>query len=665
MVSSYSLSPQQAEDLLGPVGMPSTLIRRTFDAFARRRQRSCSWSRARGEAPGRRVDALELFSGLALTCRATVKGKLSLLFLLFDSGDTGVLTVDDLGAMISSCASFLRNIGLCLPISGDEAAFIAGDAFGLEQGRIVDSSRSGLECDADEISLPVFLAWAQRAELPARALELLALPHRLSRTVDLLLAKADSVLQERYVPGRKTTKYFSKVIENSTEECSPTRVSTPSTRKTILEQQKVGDDKNRRQRDDSVRQRPLVLPPVLCGIGAHLAQIMLEVGAGEAQSIDALPWSFAVSVEERRGSRFFPVDSQSVALCRGVPGIIVLSELRAATDHRVKISWGVDDDAETPRSKVALHSFHGDQHRRIECATLRFTTLPEDAVVIHPASESKETLPLRQEPYPGKSCTILAERRCIKLVSVSACCRETKVRPLEAPQLPVPGQSSKLTDNLTYRESVAVLVDYGKRTSLESADDNHAVDPRWIASAKPRDRSSNEMGSDVLMETWPLGSPRIDNVQVPPATAERADVHAPTAVSDVAPFSGMVLYQTEESGGEAPHSEPWAKGGAALSNNVDLIVHLSPDWRAVQVVRRCFHILEQCRFQSPSLREDGRRMISAKINTAIRSLLFKSVCEQSREQDRARRRCAHMILGSLQNPWLGVNEVRWRFKNDW
>ncbi|CAM9145767.1 unnamed protein product [Ectocarpus sp. 8 AP-2014] len=579
-VSSYSLSPQQAEDLLGPVGMPSTLIRRTFDAFARRRQRSCSWSRARGEAPGRRVDALELFSGLALTCRATVKGKLSLLFSLFDSGETGVLTVDDLGAMISSCASFLRNIGLCLPISGDEAAFFAGGAFGLEQGRIVDSSGSGLECDANEISLPVFLAWAQRAELPARALELLALPHRLSRTVDLLLAKADSVLQERYVPGRKPTKYFSKGVENSTEECSPTR-------QTILEQQKVGEDNNRRERDVSFGQRPLVLPPVLCGVGAHLAQIMLE--------------------------------------------------LRAATDHRVKISWGVDDDAETPKSKVALHRFHGDQHRRIQCATLRFTTLPEDAVVIHPASESKETLPLRQEPYPGKSCTILAERRCIKL-------------------LPVPGQSSKLTDNLTSRESVAVLVDYGKRTSLESADDNHAVDPRWIASARSRDRSSNEMGSDVLMETWPLGSPRNDNVQIPPAAAQRADVHAPTAVSDVAPFSGTVLYQMEASGGEAPHSEPWAKGGAALSNNVDLIVHLSPDWRAVQVVRRCFHMLEQCRFQSPSLREDGRRMVSAEINTAVRSLLFKSFGEQSQEQDRARRSCAHMILGGLQNPWLGVNE---------
>ncbi|CAM9243711.1 unnamed protein product [Ectocarpus sp. 4 AP-2014] len=586
-VSSYSLSPQQAEDLLGPVGMPLTLVRRTFDAFARRRQRSCSWSRARGEAPGRRVDALELFSGLALTCRATVKGKLSLLFSLFDSGETGVLTVDDLGAMISSCASFLRNIGLCLPISGDEAAFIAGGAFGLEQGRIVDSSSSGLECDADEISLPVFLAWAQRAELPARALELLALPHRLSRTVDLLLAKADSMLQERYVPGKFTTKYFSKGIENSTEECSPTRVSTPLTRKTILEQQKVGEDNNRRERDISVGQGPLVLPPVLCGIGARLAQIMLE--------------------------------------------------LRAATDHRVKISWGVDGDAETPRSKVALHSFHGDQHRRIEHATLRFTTLPEDAVVIHPASESKETLPLRQEPYPGKSRTILPERRCIKL-------------------LPVPGQSSKLTDNLSHRESVAVLVDYGKRTSLESADDNLAVDPRWTASARSRDRSSNEMGSDVVMETWPLKSPRSDNVRVPPAAAERADVHSPTPVSDVAPFSGTVLYQTEASGGEAPHSEPWAKGGAALSNNVDLIVHLSPDWRAVQVVQRCFHILEQCRFQSPSLREDGRRMVSAEINTAVRSLLFKSVREQSREQDRARKRCAHMILGGLQNPWLGVNE---------
>ncbi|CAM9252372.1 unnamed protein product [Ectocarpus sp. 12 AP-2014] len=586
-VSSYSLSPQQAEDLLGPVGIPLTLIRRTFDAFARRRQRSCSWSRARGEAPGRRVDALELFSGLALTCRATVKGKLSLLFSLFDSGETGVLTVDDLGAMISSCASFLRTIGLCPPISSDEAAFIAGGAFGLEQGRIVDSSSNGLECDADEISLPIFLAWAKRAELPARALELLALPHRLSRTVDLLLAKADSVLQERYVHGRKTTKNFSKGIENSTEEYSPTRVSTPLTHKTFLEQQKVGEDNNQRERDVSVGQRPLVLPPVLCGIGAHLAQIMLE--------------------------------------------------LRAATDHRVKISWGVDDDAETLKSKVALHSFNGDQHRRKECATLRFTTLPEDAVVIHPASESKGTLPLRQEPYPGKSCTILAERRCIKL-------------------LPLPGQSSKLTDNLTSRESVAVLVDYGKRTSVESADDNHADDPRWIASARSRDRLGNEMGSDVLMETWPPESPRNDNVQVPPAVAERADMHAPTAVSDVAPSSGTVLYQTEASGGEAPHSEPWAKGGATLSNNVDLIVHLSPDWRAVQVVRRCFHILEQCRFQSPSLREDGRRMVSAEINTAVRSLLFKSVREQSREQDRARRRCAHMILGELQNPWLGVNE---------
>lgn len=656
-MSNYSLSPQQAEDLLGLVGMPSTLIRRTFDAFARRRQRSCSWSRARGEAPGRRVDALELFSGLALTCRATVKGKLSLLFSLFDSGETGVLTEDDVGAMISSCASFMRNIGLCLPISSDEAAFIAGGAFGLEQGRIVGSSSSGLECDADEISLPVFLAWAQRAELPARALELLALPHRLSRTVDLLLAKADSVLQERYVSGSKTAKYVSRGIDKATEECSPTRVSTPSTRNTIVQQQKEGGD-NRRERDVSVGKRPLVLPPVLCGIGAHLAQIMIEAGAGEAQSIDALPWSFVVSVEERRGSRFFSMDSQYVAVCRGVPGILVLSELRAATDHRVKISWGVDDGAETPKNKVALRSFHGDQHGRIECATLRFTTLPEDAVVIHPGAESKEALPLKHESFLGKRCPILAERRCIKLVSVSACCREISVRPPEAPQPLVPGQSSKLTDNLTYRESVAVLVDYGKRTSLESADDNRAVDPHWIASATSRDRSSNDMGSDVLMETWPLGSPRNDNVQQPLAAAERADVHAPTAVSEVAPSSGTGLYQTEASRGDSPHSEPWAEGGVVRSNNADLMVHLSPDWRAVQVVRRCFHILEQCRFQSPALREDGRRVVSAEVRTAVRSLLFKSVREQSREQDSARRRCAHIILGGLQNPWLGVNEVR-------
>ena len=98
----------------------------------------------------------------------------------------------------------------------------------------------------------------------------------------------------------------------------------------------------------------------------------------------------------------------------------------------------------------------------------------------------------------------------------------------------------------------------------------------------------------------------------------------------------------------------WSSG----SGDIDVMVHLSPDWRAIETIRRCFHILEESRFESSTVREDGRSIANLEATKAIRSLFHKTCQFQRRTPSNpGRKSCAHVVLG-VPHPWLGLNEVR-------
>lgn len=619
--------------------MSSALIRHAFDAFARRQQRSSSWSRVLGEAPERRIDALELFSGLALTCRATLKDKLSILFYLFDSGETGVLTEDDLGTMISSCASVLRHLKLSLPISTDEAAFAAGAAFGHQD----DGSCSNRELahDVDEIDLSSFLTWAQRAELPTCALEMLELPHRLSRIVDLVSGKAGSILRG-HIP-ETVAKCSSPKANSATgrNESSKGRVPAPrSGRANMLPLLQRGGG--------YLISRPFALTPSLGRIGPHSANALFEMGTSSHPTAEDSTWHVVVSVEERYGSRFSLVDSQPLNVRVGAPGVLQLSYLRAATDHRLTISWGVA--TETTKNGGVERKFPGGQHARAECSTLRFTTLPADSLMagLNPDSETIVTSSSREEASSNK------QRQCIALVSAW---QQGACPPDEAQRLqPYPTNSSP--GNTTRSKGVSVLISRGQRTSLESAESTRGLDPWWVTSTGSTviDPPSSDQ-IDARVQLWPLPAPASGHkVSVPPTANNLGEYGAFPSREDVAPFCGEAVVRNEAPAGET--AVPWARGGDVESGGIDLMVYLSPDWRAVEAVRRCFQVLRQCRFEIPTVREDGRRMASTEINKAIRSLVSR--CFRARRgtlRYGARKSCAHIVLGNLQHPWLGLKEV--------
>lgn len=657
-VSAYSLSLQQAEDLLRSVGMPLTLIRCAFKTFARRQERSSSWSRVLGEAPERRIDALELFSGLALTCRASLNDKLTILFCLFDTAEAGVLTVDDLGAMISSCASVLRQLGLSLPVSNDEAAFAAGAAFGHPQPQGTGSAGVGcsnyeLACDVDEIDLPLFLTWAQRAKLPICALEMLALPHRLSRMIDLASSKACLILQEATAKCNS-----SNATSSNGRKASGGCVSDRSLTKRRVTEQRP-DRANmlpllKGSGGNSIS-HPLALPPYLGGIGPHNAIALFEIGSRSNTTAKLPTLRVVVSVEERCGSCFSLVDSQLLNLRVGEPGVLLLSCLRASTDHRLTISWG--GATETRKNGDAKRKIPGGRHITAECSTLRFATLPADSLMTspNPAGEADDSSSANKEISSSK------HRRYITLVDAW---QKEAYSPDEAHHLqPYPTNSSSgntMCRNTMCRKGVSVLINHGRRTCLESAETNLGVDPWWGASTESTvtdPDSSDQTNSHALVQSWPLPAPASNDETPRFPTAEKIGKYGASSVAlSFAPFCRDVIKQTE-----APAQEtavPWARSDDVGSGDIDLMLHLNPDWRAPAVLRRCFHVLGQCRFESSAVRKDGRRMVATEVSMAIRSLVTR--CFRARRdelRDVATRRCAHIVLGELQHPWLGLTEV--------
>lgn len=612
---------------------------------------------------------MELFSGLALTCRGTVKVKLAVLFYLFDSGETGVLTEDDLGAMISSCASVLLQLGLSPRISSDEAAFAAGEPFGHQQSRAIgsitagDCSKSELEREADEIDQPEFLKWAQRAELPAGALELLALPHRLSRVIDLTSIAARSQLRERYSTKGITTCGSADVHRNIGRELGTKHTSNQSFHARRVSEQRLVRTKRLllRGSEDTYPTLKFSLPPFLRRVGAHSASVMLEIDTIGASTANKSSLRVVVSVEERHGPRFCSVDSQSRVMRCGVPGVILLSNLRAATDHRLTISFGTRDSPHKTKNDVAVPVMAGGRHDTGRCTILRYTTLPAD----HSASSESRAgnVPLKPTFRSEIQRPIQARRRCIEFVSMSDGFLEKKPCPCDEVQLLQPHPTiGSAGDPNTSREGVSVVINRGQRTCLGSAEKNRLLDRWWETAEGSQTKSTSSShltDAGMLLQSWPPPMPeRNDALPVSSAAASLEEAITPSTTPDFAPFCGETASRNEVSEREEAHNLPWAEGGNVESGDIDLMLHLSPDWRAVEVVRRCFQILKQCRFESPSVRECGRRMVSTETLTAIRSLLSKCVRLDRRTlRDRARRSCAHLILGELQHPWLGVDEV--------
>lgn len=637
------------------MGVSSALIRRVFGTFARRRERSSSWSRVLGEAPERRVDALVLFSGLALTCRSHLREKLSILFYVFDSGETGVLTEDDLGAMISSCASVLRHLKLSLPISNDEAAFAAGAAFGRQQSRDTCSTTGGgggceRECDVDEIDLPFFLMWAQRAELPSYALEILALPHRLSNMVDLVSGKARSTFRERYFPENAAASGSSNANSTARKKVSSDSASNQSSTKRRLPTQRSNHANMLpllQGGGGSLISQPHALLLYLGRIGPHSANALFEVGPSSFPTASD-SWIFVVSVEERCGSRFSVVDSQPLNVRVGEPGVLLLANLRAATDHRLYISSGVA--TERRQNGDVKRIVPRGQQTRAQCtgSTLRFTTLPADSLMASPGPDSKGN----DTSSPKEKATSPKPRRCIELVSAW----QQEACTFGAAQRLQPYPANVSTGHTLSSKGVSVLIIRGQRTCLESAERNREHCPWWSAAAQSAVRnpdSSDQTDARVLVQSWPLPAPA-SNHEAPtsPTTKTSGDRGAFSSVSGFAPFCGEAVVRNEEK------SVAWARGGEVESEGIDVMVHVSPDWRAVKVLQRCFRVLRQCRFESPSVREDGRRMVSAEVHKAVRSLATRCFrASRGAQWDGARRSCAHIVLGDMKNPWLGLKEA--------
>ncbi|CAN0169825.1 unnamed protein product, partial [Discosporangium mesarthrocarpum] len=173
-VEEFALSMERTCALLqsGRNTLPPALLEGAFSLFARDPPQVNIWSSTHGIPPGPLVDVLELLAGLSLACRGSLDEKLSFLFSLFDVDSTGTLSEDDVGAMISTCASALTRVGLLNRTSEDEVDFIAAMAFVDEKGRT-----------ADTLDLYDFKRWAKSAEHTTRVMEILSLVHRLSRTI--------------------------------------------------------------------------------------------------------------------------------------------------------------------------------------------------------------------------------------------------------------------------------------------------------------------------------------------------------------------------------------------------------------------------------------------------------------------------------------------------
>lgn len=615
-VGDCALTSKEATELLQAVGVPSTLIDGTFDIFARRKYHSNCWSRAIGEVPERRADALELFAGLALTCRATVEEKLSTIFSLFDLGETGALVEEDLGALISSCASFLCRLGLSAPISNDEASFVAGSVF----GRTKEFANTNSVRQAEEIGLPEFLSWARQAKLPVGALELLSLPHRFSGALGLVSDKL-SMLRERYAARRSAGDRSRPPCQPQWKtECAPLkRVSRPP-------------------RGNGVRGHNLsfILPPVLHRVCSNNAKVVLEASPSGAPTAAGVIWHAVVTIEERGESRFVVVDSQSIILRGGVPTVLLFSELKAETNHRVQLSWNVCK----PKGKMARDRSNVRSVCKRGRRTLRFTTLSESSTAVNDSPRQMGTSPTL---FPGwKSGT--PARRSIHVITANS--QVSNSGPFRASPPPSTSMDAKGRNRLVMDRSISVVISHQQPTSLDSTDDHLDVKP-WWGIPRPSDGTKSS-GIDPSATSSQQNDRPLTRATDPDLTTVSAPSMTPTngEIPDV-PTPGYV------------HSRCWGAGGSG-SDGIDVMVHLCPSWRAIGAIRRCFHILNESQFESSVVREDGRGIVTLEATKAVRSLIHKTCrfqgCSPS-DPDPGRKTCAHIILGA-PNPWLGLGEVR-------
>lgn len=617
-VGDCALSSKEATDLLQAVGVPSTLVDGIFDVFARRKQRSNCWSRAVGEVPERRADALELFAGLALTCRATVEEKLSTIFSLFDCGETGVLVEDDIGALISSCASFLCRLGLSAPISNDEAAFVAGGVFARTKE---SASASSTLLYADGISLPGFLSWAQKATLPVGALELLTLPHRFSGALGLVSAEL-SLLGERYASRRSAG-------DRLKPRCQPhwkTKFAHLKRSSGLPRGSSVGG-----------HNLTFVLPPVMHRISSTDAKVVLEASPSGAPTAAGAIWHAVVTIEERSGSRFFVVDCQPIILRGGVPTVLLFSELQAETDHRVQLLWNVcKPKGQTVRGRS------NEQVGKQGCRTLRFTTISESPTGIDESPSQMGTSPTLS---PGRNSDTHV-RRSIHVITANSYVPNNNL--LGASPPPSSSAGAKGRNKTVMGRNVSVVISHQQAFSLDSMDEHLDMKPWW---ATPR--LSNGIKSSETIDQSALQSRRQN--ELPLTRAIDPDLTTPSAPG-MAPSHGNVL-DVPTSGEVQSHC--WGAGGSR-SNDIDVVVHLSPSLRAMGAIRRCFHILEESRFETLAVREDVRGMVTLEAAKAIKSLFKKTWQFQGHapsDRDSARKSCAHVVLGA-PDPWLGINEVR-------
>lgn len=618
-VSDYAFHSTDNRAFLQSIGITSELVDKIFEVFAHDAPRANTWSRALGDTPEPRVDALELYTGLALTCRDTLKDRLFMLFSLFNTGGTGVLVEDDLGALISSCGSFLRRLRLALPISSDEAAFVAGGAIAT----MMDQSGSHKTRCAFEIDRWKFMEWARRSELVVHVMELLALPHRLSRTVDMVSIKM-LPLRERYSNARKIEE--EKTNRRARGHVSLGKSVLDTSRNMWLSEERVGTVL--REHGTNGRDPSFKLPPVLSGIGSHDVNVVLEADSGTTNTANGSAWHVVATIESRTGSSFSVTDTQSLLLHGGAPAALRFSGLRAGTDHRLHFVWNVFG---------YTHRRVGQEEAKRVCRTLRFRTLP---------SRSSTT---SRDPNASRGISV---GRCHTPDQIR--CGVTVVRtyyeaggdsPSDAIAPPMDEVDDKTEDSTPADRNVAVIISHRRLTSLEAGCEQQRGGPWWDSARRDvYEGGQHQYRGGVKSPCNTLSAQAAE--QDISSTAPGALNAAPSCTEEI-----------EEAIAVADTNQPWSAGGVGVGD-IDITVHLNPNWQAPGVVRRCFCMLEECHFEMPAVREDARRHVSREVFTAVRSLLSKSSQSQQRAlRDSGIRHGAHIVLGDVQ-PWLGLEEVR-------
>lgn len=655
MVSDYALSTEDTHTLLKRVGLPLKLTDGICDLLARPLPRANTWSRARGIVPGRRVDVFELFAGLALTCRGTMEETLSLLFSLFDVGGNGVLGEDDLGALIFSCASVLRRLGFSLPLTADDSAYLAGEAFlGNGRGRSggTGEKKYGHESDEfgrEELDLPMFLRWAQRAEIPIRAFEVLALPHRFSRAVDQALAKI-ALLRGRYavvvkgLESREEKEAHPNAIDRTLEMKSGNKDDVATIGNHCLDTERVLS--RLQECGTSCDALPLSLSPVVSSISSRGVCIALEAGRGGTTASSGPVWCVVAMVEARQGSRFSLVDAQTVYLEEGHPIAIKLSGLRPATDHRFQLVHRAQPESVE----------RGHDARRV-CSTVRFKTLPTDFRIAGYPAAVLATIAVEGVDKRGP------KRRQIEIIGTDF---QSDMEDESFDAFGRPPDTSVVHShdvNLYGTENeggVAVMVCHQGTISLEATEARSAHDgggePWWVAARRVAPSSNGPSDRPcVLACSLETESPKS-------LTFNRLS-GAAKSITCMALFAGEGVSRAAVIAIEGEH---WGSGDGGRSGSIDVVIHLRPNWHAPEAICRCFAILQgvSCT-RMTVLTEDARVRVLREATTAVRALLSKT-CGLQRHRhglrNEAAREGTHVIIGRI-DPWLGLDMVRGCYTN--